>query len=137
MQTEGLLVTVDLKTVLALKSITWNQRAAPEGVTKITPERIVRTAYYELIGPGVMDFRSSRPIIIDVGDKITLSFPDLKKVPVTVDGKKPEFGEDGAPVIGRLDVRGEEFQLTAERAQVSYANRHLEVEILPTSEFLQ
>ena len=133
----GLLVKVNLKTVLSLKSITWNQRFAKEGVTKISPTRTVRTEYFELVGAGVMDFKSSRPIVIDVGEQITLSFPDLKKVLVTVDGTRPEFGEDGAPVIGSLDIRGEEFQLVAERAQVTYLARQLDVEILPKPEFLQ
>jgi len=136
LKSPGLVVAVDLRTVLSLPTIEWSQRFSKNGITKLSPEMEIRNEYFELVGEGVMEFRSSRPILIEVGKSITLEFPDLKKVLVTVDGRKPEFGEGNVPVIGRLDIRGEHFELTADRAQVSYANRRLGVEILPRPELL-
>jgi len=127
---DGIVIVIDLTTALAQK-VQWDQRAEPGGKLTLTSARSIYTKYYALKGTGLLDLKSSRPILIETRKSITAGF-NLDEYPyVLVDGSRPTFSDRVEPVIGTLEIKGPQFQLKAPWARVDLKNKRLSVEILP------
>jgi hypothetical protein len=127
LKADGLVLVLNLDSVLSKPDIKWSNRYVPNGVMKLDGSREIRTNYYNLTGPGVLDFASSRPILIETRKSITAGFGADEKPYMTLNGK-PLNLDPGQVVDGDFELRGNHLTLRVNDAHLSYLPKTLTVE---------
>ncbi len=122
----GLVVVLNLSNALRMPGVKWSNRYVPNGVTEVGGEREVRESYYSLNGRGVLEFASSRPILIETRKSITAGFGEKQTPIITLNGKGLTL-KAGQSLIGKLVITGNHFSLKVGNAKVLFANKVLTV----------
>lgn len=120
----GLVVVIDLQGALAQPGIKWSNKFQPNGIMTLDDTREIRNNYYNLIGPGVLDMASSRPILIAKRKSITVGFDEAEKPYITLDGKPLELSA-GQALTGSLEIKGARFTLKVDQAKLTYSPKTL------------
>jgi hypothetical protein len=127
LKADGLVLVLNLGTALAKPDIKWKNRYVPNGIMKLEGSREIRTNYYNLTGAGVLDFASSRPILIETRKSITAGFAADEKPYMTLNGK-PLNLDPGQIVDGDFELRGNHLTLRVNDAHLTYLPKTLTVE---------
>lgn len=126
LKADGLVVVLDLQQVLGQSGIQWSNRYVPNGVLKLEGNREIRTHYYSLTGPGVLEFASSRPILIETRKSITAGFPSAQMPYMTLNDK-PLALTAGEVLVGNLEIRGDRLTIKVPKARISFTPKVLTV----------
>jgi hypothetical protein len=126
LKADGLVVVLNLESILAQSGIKWSNRYVPNGVLRLEGDKEIRTHYYSLTGPGVLEFASSRPILIETRKSITAGFSASQMPYMTLDGK-PLALTAGELLTGELEIRGDHLTLKVQRARVAFMPKVLTV----------
>ncbi len=122
----GLVVELDLTSALTVPGIAWSNKYVPSGVTDISRTTQVRDNYYSLTGKGLLEFASSRPILIKIRESITAGFAKDEIPYITLDGRKLEL-KPGQAVTGELEIKGVHYSLKVNKARLEYQPNLLKV----------
>lgn len=123
---KGLVLSLELESALQAPGVRWSNRYAPETPEQAGTDLQVREKYFNLVGEGLVDFASSRPILVETRKRIEAGFgPD--EIPyMTLDGKPVELSA-GQILTGRFELKGNHLTLTVSRARISYDPKVLTV----------
>jgi len=122
----GLVVELDLTSALTVPGIDWSNKYVPSGVTDIGRTTQIRDNYYSLTGKGLLEFASSRPILIKIRESITAGFAKDEIPYITLDGRKLEL-QPGQAVTGELEIKGVHYSLKVNKARLEYQSGLLRV----------
>lgn len=125
----GLVVEVNVEKALASPGVRWSNRYAPNGVLRLEGNGEIREKYYNLVGEGVLDLASSRPLLIETRKSLTVGFAADEIPYIALDGK-PLVLSAGETREGAVEVRGNHFVLKVNRARLRYAPKVLTLEPL-------
>lgn len=128
-EASGLVVEVDVEKVLASPGIRWSNRYAPNGVLRLEKNGEIRERYYNLVGDGLLDLASSRPLLIETRKSLTVGFAADEIPYIALDGK-PLVLTAGETREGNVEVRGNHFVLKVTRARLRYVPKVLTLEVL-------
>lgn len=115
----GLVVELDLETALTVPGVQWSNKYVPSGVTDINRTTQIRDSYYSLTGKGLLEFASSRPILIEIRKSITAGFGKDEMPYITLDGKKIDL-KSGERVTGEVEIKGVHYSLKVSNADLVY-----------------
>ena len=115
----GLVVELDLSSALTVPGIDWSNKYVPTGVTDISRTTQIRDNYYSLTGAGMLQFASSRPVLIKIRESITSGFAKDEIPYITLDGRKLEL-RAGQAVTGELEIKGVHYSLKVKKARLEY-----------------
>lgn len=126
-EASGLVVEVNVEQALASPVVRWSNRYAPNGVLRLEGSGEIREKYYNLVGEGLLDLASSRPLLIQPRRSITAGFAADEIPFISLDGK-PLVLSAGETREGAVEVRGNHFVLKITRARLRYAPKVLTLE---------
>lgn len=128
-EASGLVVEVNVEKALAVPGVRWSNRYAPNGVLRLEGNGEIREKYYNLVGEGVLDFASSRPLLIETRKSLTVGFSADEIPYIALDGK-PLVLSAGETREGGVEVRGSHFTLKIAKARLRYVPKVLSLEPL-------
>ncbi len=128
-EASGLVVEVNVEKALAAPGVRWSNRYAPNGVLRLEGGGEIREKYYNLVGEGVLDLASSRPLLIETRKSLTVGFAADEIPFIALDGK-PLLLSAGETREGSVEVRGNHFTLKIAKARLRYVPKVLSLEPL-------
>ena len=129
---DGVVIVVKIDEIVekTKTKFNWSNRYEPDGIIYFSPSKMIFTKYFKLSGSPFFNFASSRPIVVELKNSLTVGFKKDEIPFITLDGKGIELAKDSPPITGKVDAKGAHFEMTIEKATLiwDYTKRTLTVE---------
>lgn len=133
LKADGLIVKLNLTGVIGNHGIKWSNRYSTKDVYHLGDGREIRNSYYQLKGQGFLTCTSGRPLLIIVRKSMTVGFSKDHMPWVKVDGKQAGFKKGVTTLTGKVEIRGDRYELAISDARLDFdaASHTLTVTPLP------